>query len=95
MVVLQEREEMRGVGGGNEVCVAKEHATSYRAEGSADWWEGDEEVATLCPREGEGPRFLEDLVAQLYGEGGRARVIAHSEVSQSKGGEAGKSLVCP
>lgn len=69
---LQEREEMRGVSWGDDVRVAEEQATSYRAEGSANRWEGDEEVVTFRPREGEGPRFHEDLVAQLYREGVRA-----------------------
>jgi hypothetical protein len=61
---------MCAVCGGDDVDIAKEHATSYRAEGSADQWECNEEVATLCPREGEGPRLLKDLVVQLYWEGG-------------------------
>lgn len=78
---FQEREEMCAVSGRDDVCVAKEHATRYRAEGSADRWEGNEEVATLCPREREGPRLLKDLVVQLYWEGDRARVTGHSEVS--------------
>lgn len=77
---------MRGVSGGDDMCVTKEHVTSYRAEGSANRWEGDEEVATLCSREGEGPCLLKDLVAQLYREGVRAWVIAHSEVGQKGGG---------
>ena len=59
---------MSAVSGGDDMCVAKEHANGYRAEGSADRWEGNEEVATLCPRKGEGPRLLKDLVVQLYWE---------------------------
>ena len=71
---------MRGVSGRDDVCVAKEHTTGYRAEGSAHRWKRDEEVATLCPREGKGPRLLKNLVVQLYWEGVCAWIIAHSEL---------------
>lgn len=60
---LQERKEMRGVGGGDNVCVTEKHATGYRAEGSANGWDRDEEIATLCPGERERPRLVKDLVA--------------------------------
>jgi len=38
---------MRGIGGGDDVCILEEQATSYPAEGCTHQGKSDEEDATL------------------------------------------------
>jgi len=87
VLLLQKREEMRGICGRDDVYVSEEEAISYPAKGRTHQREADEEVATLGPCEREAPCFLEDLAIQLYREGGDVVVFVdngHGEAGALK-----------